>query len=395
MLNPKTNDRELAYIVRVSDTKDIPNYDKVYRVHVNGWWCVASKDIKSGDLAVYFEIDSLLPKDDPRFSFLEKKKYRIRTQKMCGGIVSQGLVLSLSQFPELKHCKLGDFVTDKLKVKLYEPEVKDPVQPRPKVSPLQRALDQHPKLAKFPPVKFLLKFNWFKKLLAKIIVPKKYKIEWPHWLPKTGSERIQNVPQLLEDKSIRWVCSEKVDGMSTSFILDEHDTYLVCSHNVVVYSSKDPSSKDIANGNKYIKSNPWLEMSEKYAMQSILQEIKKEYHLKTVAIQGETFGGGIQKRTYSKRQNEHDFVVFHIWFDGKRLSIKDMEDIASKHYLNTVTVYDYSYILPNTIEKLIEDVDSRKSGIDNKDIEGFVIYSQDGQRNYKCVSSSYLIKYHS
>ena len=34
MLNPKTNDRELAYIVRVSDTKDIPNYDKVYSVHV-------------------------------------------------------------------------------------------------------------------------------------------------------------------------------------------------------------------------------------------------------------------------------------------------------------------------------------------------------------------------
>ena len=214
-------------------------------------------------------------------------------------------------------------------------------------------------------------------------------------MPKTGSERIQNVPQLLEDKQTKWILSEKVDGCSTSFVLDEHDTYFVCSHNVVVFSSRDPNSKFIADGNKYIKNNPWLEMSEKYSMQNILQEIKKEFHLKTIAIQGETYGNGIQKRTYSKKVNEHDFIVFHIWFNGKRLPIKDMEDIASAHYLNTVTVYDYSYTFPDTVDELISVVDSHKSGIDGGAIEGFVIYSQDGQRNYKCVSPSYLIKYHS
>ena len=393
MLNPKTNKRELAYIVQVSETKELPNYNNVHYIHVNGWWCVASKDIKENDLAIYFEIDSLLPKEDKRFSFMERKRYRVKTIKICG-VLSQGLVLSLAQFPELKNCKLGDFVTDQLKVQLYEVEIKDPVQFTPKVSPLQRALDQHPKLAKFPPVKFLLRFDWFKFLLAKILVPRKFRIEWPNWLPKTGSERIQNIPQLLEDKSSKWILSEKVDGMSTSFILDERDTYLVCSHNVVVYSSKDPSSKDIANGNKYIKSNPWLEMSEKYSMQSILQEIKKEYHLKTVAIQGETYGEGIQKRNYSKKINEHDLAVFHIWFDGKRLPIKQMEDICASHYLKTVTVYSYEYTLPDTVEELVNDVDSRKSSIDDGDIEGFVIYSQDGKQNYKCVSPSYLVKYH-
>lgn len=52
MLNPKTNQRELAYITTVTDAKTLAGYDRVHYVHVLGWWCVASKDIQveSGDL---------------------------------------------------------------------------------------------------------------------------------------------------------------------------------------------------------------------------------------------------------------------------------------------------------------------------------------------------------
>lgn len=83
MLNPKTNKRELAYVVRVTHTEDLAGYDRVHYVSVLGGKCVASKDLKEGDLGIYFEIDSLLPRDDKRFSFMEKKNYRVRTQKMC------------------------------------------------------------------------------------------------------------------------------------------------------------------------------------------------------------------------------------------------------------------------------------------------------------------------
>ena len=55
------NKRELAYIVKVSEAKDLEGYDKVHYVKCLGWWCVAHKDIKVGDLVVYFEIDSKLP----------------------------------------------------------------------------------------------------------------------------------------------------------------------------------------------------------------------------------------------------------------------------------------------------------------------------------------------
>jgi hypothetical protein len=125
MLNPKTNERELAYIVKVSEVKDLPGYDSVHYVKVLGWWCVAPKDIKAGDLVVYFEIDSKLPANDARFAFMEKRKYLVKTIKICK-VVSQGLVLPLSDFPELKGCKEGDFVTDKLHLKKKRSdEVKD------------------------------------------------------------------------------------------------------------------------------------------------------------------------------------------------------------------------------------------------------------------------------
>ena len=193
----------------------------------------------------------------------------------------------------------------------------------------------------------------------------------------------------------KWIISEKADGCSTSFWLNEKDVYFVGSHNVVVYSSMDSKSSSIAEGNKYIANNVWIDMGNKYDMKDILKQMKDRFKLKTVAIQGESYGAGIQKRTYSLKNKEQDLAVFHIWFDGKRLPIKQMEELCAEYYLKSVTVYEYNYTLPDTVEDLIKDVDSHKSGIDGGDIEGFVIYSQDGQQNYKCVSPSYLLKYHS
>lgn len=83
MLNPKTHQRELAYITTVTDAKDLAGYDRVHYVHVLGWWCVASKNIRVGDRVIYFEVDSVLPESDKRFLFMAPRKYRVKTQKMC------------------------------------------------------------------------------------------------------------------------------------------------------------------------------------------------------------------------------------------------------------------------------------------------------------------------
>lgn len=388
MLNPKTNERELAYIVKATEAKELQGYDSVHLVHVFGWQCVTSKDVKEGDLAVYFEIDSLLPKDDSRFAFMAKRKFIVKTIKICG-VISQGLVLPLSEFPELKDCKEGDFVTDKLHVEKYDSEPVQESKQKQKVNSFQRAVSRHKKFFTNPIVKYLMKYKSVRWILSKIFVHKKdkAKCKWPEWLPKTGSERIQNLPQLLGSNE-SYIITEKVDGASTSFILDEKGNYLVGSHNVIKNPEKD------SDGGNYFKNNIWAESGAKYNMEELLKSLKTVHGLKTVAIQGETYGDKVQKRNYSLHHNKHDFVVFHIWFDGKRLPIKEMVKICEDRKLPNVHIYDYNYKIPKSVEEIVDYVDSCKSAIDGGDIEGFVFYSQDGQQNFKCVSPNFLLKYH-
>ena len=71
MINPKTNQRELAYAVRITDVRDIEGVNNQVAV-VNGWTVFVKRDeFKPGDLAIYFEIDSKVP-EKPCFEFLRK-----------------------------------------------------------------------------------------------------------------------------------------------------------------------------------------------------------------------------------------------------------------------------------------------------------------------------------
>ena len=58
---------------------------------------------KSGDYAVYFEIDSKVP-EKPEFEFLAKKHYKVKTQKYTfggkGNFISQGLLMSFTDWED-------------------------------------------------------------------------------------------------------------------------------------------------------------------------------------------------------------------------------------------------------------------------------------------------------
>jgi RNA ligase (TIGR02306 family) len=122
--------RKLASIRKILKLEPIENADNLELAKIGGWQCVVKKgEFSVGDLCVYFEIDSLLP-IDPRFEFLRKSSYkvlpsgisgfRLRTIKLRGPL-SQGLIMPLSEFPELPQGQYD--VTDALKVMLYEPPV--------------------------------------------------------------------------------------------------------------------------------------------------------------------------------------------------------------------------------------------------------------------------------
>ena len=49
-----------------------------------------------GDPAIYIEVDSKVPEKEP-FMFLEKKHFKVKTQKMCK-VISQGLLMHPNDF---------------------------------------------------------------------------------------------------------------------------------------------------------------------------------------------------------------------------------------------------------------------------------------------------------
>ena len=115
--------RSLVTIQRVKMLSPIPDSDFLETAHVMGWQCVVKKgEFQTGDLGIYFEVDSFLP-EEPRYEFLRGSSYRdnvdngkgfrIRTVRMRGQL-SQGLLLPRMQFPELDDCSEGDDVTERL-----------------------------------------------------------------------------------------------------------------------------------------------------------------------------------------------------------------------------------------------------------------------------------------
>lgn len=120
--------RKLASIQKVLNIRPIPGADLIEAVDVLGWTVVTQKgNYKVGDLCIYFEIDSFLNAEDPRFASFEerfinwgdKRGMRLKTIKLRKQI-SQGLTLPLRDFPEIKNPQEGDDVTELLKIEKWE-----------------------------------------------------------------------------------------------------------------------------------------------------------------------------------------------------------------------------------------------------------------------------------
>src|SRR6056297_506501 len=91
--------RKLASIQKIRSLDPIEGADAIERATVLGWQLVVKKgEFKPGDLAVYCEIDSLMP-ERPEFEFLKPRKMRIRTVRLRGQ-VSQGICFPLSILPD-------------------------------------------------------------------------------------------------------------------------------------------------------------------------------------------------------------------------------------------------------------------------------------------------------
>lgn len=186
--------RQLASIQRVKEIVPIQGADSIELARVLGWQVVVKKgEFEVGDLGVFFEIDSVLPRrawSEFLFKKPEEETFRLRTIRLRGAL-SQGLFIPIDAFMDwqqgtnpMGRYDEGDEVTEQLGVVLYEP-------PQKEYNPMSSTRPEN-----------LL--NWF------------------YNIPKTDETRLQAVPALLDELVIgeQLVITQKADGQSVTAFWD-------------------------------------------------------------------------------------------------------------------------------------------------------------------------------
>ena len=346
--------RKLATIQTIKELKPIEGADLIELATFTsvGWQCVVGKKDKllPGDRVVYFEVDSVLNVEDPRFNFLEAVKGRIKTRRFKG-VYSQGLALPLLSFPEI----FGDIIGSRSETRRLEIQFPDGYDVTDVLKVIKYEIPE------------------FSSTAGDI------KGAFPGYAEKSDEERGQNfsnLDQLLSEHE--WDITIKMDGTSGTFYFRNNE-FGVCSRN---YELKETDS-----------NAHW-----KIAKQYKIEERLRAYGL-NLALQGEVCGPGINGN--------------HIGLTGPRLFIFTIQDLdknerLSKKQMDSV-IEDLNILVggpelesvpvltgfqkPKTLEDLIALSDGTFI-VTDKVREGIVLRATDNPRvSFKIINPRYLIKH--
>jgi hypothetical protein len=370
--------RKLASIQKIIDIQPIENADNIVLAKILGWDVVVKKgEFVIGNLCVYCEIDSILPKID-EFSFLESCKYRIKTRKLRG-VFGQGIAFPISvlsnfgtiseDWSSIKSDKYGKFslkedeeVTELMEITKYDPESEiDPVE-KPDLTGKTWIMRKYKK------------YRWLtKKFLRKLFgVPTETKSgNWPSFLRKTDECRVQNIQKSLNinEGKLAYI-TEKAEGTSSTFFV-YNGKFSVCSRNMMVRNREDAR---------------W-QMVKKYDLENKLISLKRN-----IAIQGELIGEKIQGNIYGIDGKEMRFFLILDIETKKYIGYEETMKIVNELELPFVPVIEVNHIIKTDIDYYVQ-LSKGKSKINpKKEREGIVIRLMNEDFSFKSVNPEYLIK---
>lgn len=315
--------RKLATIETIKEIRPIDGADAIEIAIVRGWQVVVQKgDFVKNDLCVYCEIDSLVP-DVPVFEFLRPHKFRIRTIRLRKQL-SQGIIFPLS----IMH-SFGDAVSA-----MNEPEYNTVF------------INEHNIGVPVISGEDVTDFIGVKKYEAPIPACLSGDVNggFPGHSIKTDEERIQNFSSDYEEfRKLLWMETEKLDGASTTYAIKDNGPFTTSSRNWDLKESAGNSLWRVARAQK---------IEEK------MRAYMKTNDIKSLTIQGELIGEGIQKNLYKiKGQCFRIFRIFNpdtYKFYGPNTTITVCKDLG----LKMVPVRNKSFSLPEKMEDLLLHVDA-------------------------------------
>ena len=384
--------RALAYVVAIDEIKPIEGYDRVEYARTNGWWCIISKNdnLKVGDKCVYFEVDSKANAEDERFAFLDKRHYKIKTQKMCK-VISQGLLMPLRLFPEIGDAEINTDVTDILKVTYA---VDDDNVRKGKVNKDAKYTSmaaRHKNIFKRKWAKWMMKRAWGRKVMFFIFGRKKDNPRgWPthfQYIHKTDEERCENIPWVLKiDDPL--IVTEKLDGTSCTYILERKKgknkfEFYVLSRNI---RQRDENQKT------YHDHNIYWDLAFKYDIENKLKKCLEEHPwMDYVCIQGEGVGS-VQGNPL--KLEEDDLYVFNFIDSATgRYSPVEGKKVIESWGMKWVPILDVNYHMPDNMEDFKKYADGKSAVNPKVKREGVVIRNPKDDFSFKNVSREYLLKH--
>lgn len=358
--------RRLATIEQITAITAIPDADAIVCARVRGWDVVVKRDeFAVGDLCVYIEVDSLLDVTDPAFAFLASRGVRTDAEGNSGHVLktarlrgqySQGLVLPVGTFPALEGVTAGGAagvdVTELLPVRRWNP-------------PMPAAL------------------------AGKVIGRR------PSWIPMTDEDRVENVGDILNVRDVDWFATEKIDGTSTTVYVNPDPAngfdpgvpgtwagvYGVCSRNL-----------DLA----YDETQTQWVLAVRLGLHDLCA---REWPGSRVAVQGETYGEGVQGNPLKVRGQA--FAVFTVLVDGRELPRADWPAWLVGFAVPEVP----GLVFPGSVEGAVAQVEVLESVVaPGRAAEGVVWRARDAARvilpdgmnvraSFKAISRKYLLKH--
>jgi len=353
--------RKLASIQKVLKIEPIENADNIELATILGWHVVVKKgEFKAGDLAVYVETDSILPKNNPDFAFLEGK--RLRTKKLRG-VYSQGIAFPLSILPGW--CKQeGTDVTSELGITKWEPD--------------EYNRNQQTKQKK--PRKWYMRFaigRWFwKKFL--------YRPDsgpFPAWIYKTDETSIQVLQDILDKYSgMQCEYTEKVDGSP-----------------ITVWYNHDEKKLHVCSCNKEI-----FDQDDRFFVTAMKYADKIKRLTPGMVLQGELLGPGIQGNKYELKEC---IILFYQASMGKEFlqpslfrSVMKDAGLDTVPYLGSVRLgTDIDYFIDLAKGTSVLNRQTRREGIVIRPERN--VYELNDNRfvgdriSFKAINPEFLVKY--
>ena len=200
----------------------------------------------------------------------------------------------------------------------------------------------------------------------------------------------QNMPWVLEDKR-PMIVTEKIDGTSTTILVERlsfgrFKTY-ICSRNICF-----GDGKSVLKGKNNNKDNIYVEMAQRYKIpEHLIEYLKAHKKMKWACVQGESYGEGWQGNPLKLKTHEFAAFNFKDSVNG-RLGSVEGKSLLATWGIPWVPIIHTDYILPNTVDELI-DAATGPSAVNDKVLrEGWVIRDQEGKLSFKAVSTEYLLK---